>query len=163
MEFVQGSLYFVSDEFFDIVQDSKLMVNYETTRRPHYYAVRDKKTSLLWMIPCSSRVDKYKSIIADRRKRNKTTIGIRIARAQNVEMVMLLQNMFPVRECYVTDRYFRGGEPMMIANRRLVEEIEKDVARVIMMMRHGVKLFGGQPDAMRIEKLMLEELAQAEE
>ena len=51
---------------------------------------------------------------------------------------------------------------MMIANRRLVEEIEKAVARVIMMMRHGVKLFGGQPDAMRIEKLMLEELAQAE-
>ena len=32
---------------------------------------------------------------------------------------------------------------MMIANRRLVEEIEKAVARVIMMMRHGVKLFGG--------------------
>lgn len=157
VEFVQGSLYFISDRFFEVVNDPNLMVNYQTTKRPHYYAVRDPDTSLLWMIPRSSRVEKYRRIINERKRRHKTTKGIHLVRIQGMEMALLLQNMFPVRECFIDSRYFRGGQPVMIANPKTIQAIEKDVKQVIMMFRHHVKFFPGQPDALRIERIMLED------
>ena len=53
MEYIPGHVYFVKDEFFDLVQDPYLMKNYPETKRPHYYAIQDRKTGLFWMIPCS--------------------------------------------------------------------------------------------------------------
>lgn len=31
--------------------------------RPHYYCYEDKGTGLYWMIPLSSKIDKYKKIV----------------------------------------------------------------------------------------------------
>ena len=58
MEIVTGSLYFVSDEFFAKIQDPYLKVNYEDTKRPHYFAFRDCQTGLYWLVPCSSKIEK---------------------------------------------------------------------------------------------------------
>lgn len=62
MEIRQGYSYHIKDEFFDKVQDKYLMRNKENGNyRPHFYAIQDKKNqSLYWMIPISSRVEKYK-------------------------------------------------------------------------------------------------------
>jgi hypothetical protein len=68
VEYIPGHVYFVKDEFFDLVQDPYLMKYYPETKRPHYYAIQDRKTGLFWMIPCSSKVDKYKGIIARQKK-----------------------------------------------------------------------------------------------
>mgnify|MGYP000382426627 CR=1 FL=1 len=46
MELLKGNLYFITDEFFERVGDPYLKINYETSMRPHYFAVRDKKTAL---------------------------------------------------------------------------------------------------------------------
>lgn len=163
MELVQGSLYFISDDFFEKVEDSNLMVNYATIKRPHYYAVRDVKTGLLWMIPCSSRVEKYQRIIHDRKNRHRSTLGLRIVKIRGEKTVLLFQSMFPIREKYIVGRYFRAGMPVLVANPETVEIIERQANRVITFIRRGIHFFPDQPDAMRIEKLMLEELAQAEE
>lgn len=64
MEFdiIQGYSYHIKDEFFNIVNDKALMSNKENHHyRPHYYAVKDKKSdNILWMIPISSKTEKYK-------------------------------------------------------------------------------------------------------
>ena len=49
MEYIPGHVYFVKDEFFDLVQDPYLMKNYPETKRPHYYAIQDRKTGLFWV------------------------------------------------------------------------------------------------------------------
>ena len=94
MELLQGSLYFIGDDFFEKVEDSNLMVNYATTPRPHYYAVRDVKMGLLWRIPCSSRVEKYQRIIHDRKNRHRSTLGVRIVKIRGEKTVLLFQSMF---------------------------------------------------------------------
>lgn len=38
MEILTGSLYFVSDAFFTKIADPYLKINYENTKRPHYFA-----------------------------------------------------------------------------------------------------------------------------
>ena len=57
MEIMTGGLYFVSDEFFAKIQDPYLKINYENTKRPHYFAFRDSKTVLLFqdMFPVITR------------------------------------------------------------------------------------------------------------
>ena len=159
MSIEQGRFYFISDAFFEKIGDPNLMTNYTTTKRPHYYAIRDEKTSLIWMIPCSSRVNKYKRIIEDRKRRNKTTLGIKIVRIRGEESVLLLQSMFPVREKYIVGEYIRAGMPVVISGEKIDRKIEKDAKRVIMMFRRGMRFFPDQPDAMRIEQMMLDELS----
>ena len=55
----QGHIYHIKNEFFELVNDKKLMANKENDHyRPHFFAVQDRKNSeIFWMIPMSSRVD----------------------------------------------------------------------------------------------------------
>ena len=63
MIYQEGYVYHIKDEYFEKVQDSNLMQNKEGgTYRPTFYCLRDNKTSLLWMVPLSSRVEKFKAI-----------------------------------------------------------------------------------------------------
>jgi hypothetical protein len=58
-----GYAYYIKDSFFEKVQDNKLMANKENGNfRPTYYCMKDESTQLLWVVPMSSRIEKYQSI-----------------------------------------------------------------------------------------------------
>ena len=63
MDLKYGHIYFISDEFFKKVNDPYLKINYEKTSRPHYFGIKDNKTSLYWLAPLSSKIDKFEKII----------------------------------------------------------------------------------------------------
>ena len=63
MKIDAGNLYFVSNKFFTKVNDPYLKINYENTKRPHYFAFLDKETGLYWLVPCSSKVEKIEHLI----------------------------------------------------------------------------------------------------
>lgn len=46
MEISPGILCFVSDEFFMKVNDPYLKINYDETKRPHYFVIKDLLTEL---------------------------------------------------------------------------------------------------------------------
>lgn len=53
--------------FFDKINDKGLMINYENGKaRPTYFTIKDR--DILWFIPLSSKVSKYKPII--KKKKN---------------------------------------------------------------------------------------------
>ena len=108
--------------FFERVGDPYLKINYETSMRPHYFAVRDKKTALYWMVPCSTRIEKFERILAKKRAQNKPTDTIKIVRIQGHPTALLFQDMFPISLKYIEKRYFRGGDPVFIDSERLVKE-----------------------------------------
>ena len=61
MKIETGYLYHIKDEFFDIINDENLMTNHERgNKRPTYFTIRDN--DILWFIPLSSKVEKYKKI-----------------------------------------------------------------------------------------------------
>ncbi len=158
MEIIIGNFYFVSDSFFEKVGDSNLKINYETTKRPHYFALRDKKTSLLWLVPCSTKVEKFEKIIEKRKQYKRPNDTIKIVIVQDKKTVLLLQDMFPINEKYISNQYIRGGQPVKIADTNVVADIERSARRVIILLRQGVKFTPTQPDVIRIEQFMLEEL-----
>lgn len=78
MEIVAGNIYFVSDSFFQKVSDPYLKINYDTTKQPHYFAFQDAETSLYWLVLCSSKIEKFERILAQKKERSKPTDSIRI-------------------------------------------------------------------------------------
>ena len=72
MEVKQGYSYHIKDCFFSDVSDSSLMSNKENGNyRPHYYAIEDSgNKDIFWMVPISSKVEKYKKMITSKIKMN---------------------------------------------------------------------------------------------
>ena len=53
----------IKDSYFNKVNDNKLMANKENGNfRPTYYCFKDTQTSLLWVVPMSSKYKKYEKI-----------------------------------------------------------------------------------------------------
>ena len=158
MNIIAGQMVFVSDEFFEKVNDPFLKINYEHTKRPHYFAFRDAVSSLYWLVPCSSRIEKFEAVVQQRKERRKPSDGIRIVKVQNEKTALLFQDMFPVTERYIHSQYIRGGQLVRIADPKTIAELEKHAGKVIGLLRCGIRFTPTQPDAIRIENLMLNEL-----
>ena len=58
---IKTGFYIIKDNFFDIVNDPFLKGN-KQGNRPHYYCFEDLKTGIYWIIPMSSKLEKYKKI-----------------------------------------------------------------------------------------------------
>lgn len=64
------------------------------TYRPTFYCLRDNKTSLLWMVPLSSRVEKFKAIHDKQVTKYRKCLTIVLGEFDGKEAAFLLQNMF---------------------------------------------------------------------
>ena len=74
MKVKTGYIYHIKDEFFDKINDKGLMINHENGRaRPTYFTIKDKE--ILWFIPLSSKVHKYKPII-DKKLKNTVSVNL---------------------------------------------------------------------------------------
>ena len=158
MEIMTGNLYFVSDEFFARIQDPYLKVNYEDTKRPHYFAFKDSKTGLYWLVPCSSKIEKFERLVQKKHEQHKPTDTIKMVKVFDRKTVLLFQDMFPVITRYIDDQYIKGGQPVKIADPKLIQELEKNAKKIINLLHRGVRFTPTQPDIIKIEKIMLEEL-----
>lgn len=159
MKVILGCLYFVSDDFFEKANDPYLKQNYETTKRPHYFAIKDNQTNLFWLVPCSSKIEKFEDILTKKAKQGKPTDTIKIVQIQNKKIVLLFQDMFPISEKYIAQQYIRGKQPVYIADPKIVNELQKTATKVIKLIRRGVKFTPTQPDALFIEKMIMKELS----
>ena len=158
MKITAGHFYFVADSFFEKVKDPYLKINYEYTYRPHYFPFADKNTGLLWLVPCSSKIEKFEKIIAKKKAQHKPVDAIKIITLFGDKTVLLFQDMFPVTEAYISNEYIKGGHSVKIADTNTVAMLEKTASKIVRMIHKGVKFTPTQPDAIRIERLMLEEL-----
>ncbi len=62
MDYQEGYVYHIKDEYFIKANDLNLMQNKENGNyRPTFYCMRDEKTALLWLVPLSSRIEKFQA------------------------------------------------------------------------------------------------------
>ena len=74
--------------------------------RPHYYCFEDSVSGLYWMIPLSSRIDKYKKIVENKKKAGKPCDIIHIVKLDDDrESAFLIQDMFPITDEYIEREY----------------------------------------------------------
>lgn len=154
MEIKTGYLYHIKDEFFNKVNDENLMSNHERgKKRPTYFTIKDK--DILWFIPLSSKVEKYKKIITQKKEKYGFCNTIQIANIFEKETAILLQNAFPTLEKYIDHIHTINGEPA-----KLSEVLEKNIVTnfkyLLKLNERGHKVFFTDVD--KLKKQMLEEL-----
>lgn len=157
MKIIPGSLYFVSDDFFSKIQDPYLKINYNTTKRPHYFAFQDNDTGLFWLVPCSSKTAKFESLIKKKQEQHKPTDTIKIVKLFGKKTVLLFQDMFPITSRYIENQYIKGGQPVRIGNPDVIDDLSKTAQKTIKLLHRGIRFTPTQSDVNRIEQLMLEE------
>ena len=123
--------------------------------RPHYYCFEDSVSGLYWMIPLSSRIDKYKKIVENKKKAGKPCDIIHIVKLDDDrESAFLIRDMFPITDEYIEREYTIAGNHLMLTSEHTVKEIEQKARKVLGMLKRGVKFTPTQPDVMKIiEKL----------
>ena len=157
MIYQEGYVYHIKDEYFEKVQDDKLMQNKENgTYRPTFFCLRDPKTSLLWMIPLSSRVKKFKAIHDKQIARYGKCLTIVLGEFDGKEAAFLLQNMFPVTEYYLDHVHTRNNNPVPVKH-SVHRTISTNMKQIRQLLARGKKVVF--PDITRLETIMLEELA----
>ncbi len=138
--------------FFDDMDEPYLKGNKEGNR-PHYYCYEDSVTGLYWMIPLSSRIDKYKKIVENKKKAGKQCDIIHIVKLDDDrESAFLIQDMFPITEAYVEREYTIAGNHLMLTSEHTVKDIEQKARKVVGMLKRGVKFTPTQPDVMKMIK-----------
>ena len=156
MEYKKGYLYHIKDEYFAKANDDKLMQNKEGgSFRPTFYCYRDEKTSQLWMVPLSSRVEKYRAYHDKRVKKYGSCLTIVIGDYAGRESAFLLQNMFPITEYYIDHIHLVKDVPTPVS-RAISKAIETNLKQLLRLHRRGKKVV--YPDIDRLEQLMLAEL-----
>ncbi len=154
MKVQTGYLYHIKDDFFDRINDKSLMINHENGHsRPSYLAIKDDK--ILWFIPLSTKVDKYKSIIEKKVKKFGSCKTILIKKIADRESVILIQNAFPTIEKYVKSKHTIDGKVVKISD-AVKREIIDDFQYMLSLKIEGLNLFFTNID--KIKEIMLEEL-----
>ena len=148
----QGQFYFIADEFYGIYdKEKKLMQNKEMVDgishdRPCFYAFPDSNNAaVLWCVPVSSKVDKYKGIYA-KKLENQRQRGVKRPKCNTIrfgeimgrERAFLIQNMFPITPKYIAGVYINKATNSAV---RISELTEKDIIenalQVLKLVFHG--------------------------
>lgn len=157
MKIEEGKFYFLKDCFFEKMKDSNLSNNKDNgNKRPCYYCFRDKrKEKLLWFVPISSKVDKYKRIYKEKLKKYKRVDTLVFGKVSGEERVFLIQNMFPTIEKYIEEVYIRKDNKVAVTN-KLEREIKEKANLVLEIAQKGKKVVF--PDIIKMKEILLKEL-----
>ncbi len=146
MNINEGYFYFIKDSFFDIMADKELMQNKENgNKRPCYYCIKSKKhNNIIWFIPVSTKIDKYREIY-NRKIQKQIKLGknpsvdtIVFGYIANTYSAFLIQNMFPITLEYIESQYIKNKVPVKVANKLNIELINK-VNKVLNLYNKGMK------------------------
>ena len=147
---VERGFYIIKDQFFKDMNDMYLKGNKEANR-PHYYCFKEEKVGLYWMIPLSSKVEKYKRIMNQKIERKKPCDIIHIIKLDNgKESAFLIQDMFPITEKYIERKYTIANNHLRVTSEHSAIEIEKKAKKVMNMLKKGIKFTPTQPDILKI-------------
>ena len=157
MEFKEGYVYHIKDSYFEKVNDDKLMRNKENGNfRPTFYCLKDQRTSLLWVVPMSSRVEKYQAIVNKQTERYGESLGIYIGTFDGKPSAFLIQNMFPITDKYLDHIHTRNGNPVPVKE-SVKSEVKSRMQKARRLVARGKNVVF--PDILRLEKLMLDEIS----
>lgn len=150
--------YIIKDAFFEDMAEPYLKGN-KNGNRPHYYCYEDSASGLCWMIPLSSRIDKYKKIVDGKKKDGKPCDIIHIVKLDDDrESAFLIQDMFPITEEYVEREYTIAGNHLMLTSEHTVKDIEQKARKVVGMLKRGIKFTSTQPDVKKMIKKLTEKI-----
>lgn len=111
-----GKFYFIKDEFFEIFSEYNLMENKENgTKRPCYFCFRDNyNKEIIWFVPISTKYEKYQKIFETKKRKRHKVYNFVFGEVVGKQSVFLIQNLFPTKECYISEKYTTDNKDVEI-------------------------------------------------
>lgn len=159
----QAQLYFLSDQYYQDFPDNKLMQNKDVVNgvphnRPCFFAFEDSKISdIYWIVPISSKYEKYKRIEQDKIKKYGCCNTIRFGTVLGRNTAFLIQNMCPATGKYLTAYIDKNNRPVKIDG-RVASDVEKNARNALAMAKRGAKVIF--PDVFKIYNGLKQQLQQ---
>lgn len=150
---VQAQLYFLENQYYQDFPDDKLMKNKDMMdgalhNRPCFFAFEDSKIpDIYWIVPISSRVEKFKQIKQDKIKKYGHCNTIRFGIVLGRNTAFLIQNMCPATSKYLTAYIDKKECPVRIDD-RLAADVERHARSALAMAKRGAKVIF--PDVFQI-------------
>lgn len=157
-----AQLYFLSDQYYVDFPDDKLMKNKDVIEgvphnRPCFFAFHDSKIpEIYWIVPISSKIEKFKQLEQGKIKKYGRCNTIRFGTVLGRETAFLIQNMCPATKKYLTAYIDKNKQPIRIDD-RVATDIEKNARAVLGMAKRGAKVIF--PDIFKIYHDLEEQLA----
>lgn len=110
------------------------------TKRPCYFCFKDKEDKdIIWFVPISTKFDKYERIYNNKKTKRSKVYNFVFGEVLGKKAAFLIQNIFPVTDKFVQQKYKTGGKDVEIA-----ETTKKKVIaysrQVIHMAEHGINI-----------------------
>lgn len=109
----------------------------KSEKRPYYLAVRGD--DIMWLVPLSSKVDKYTLAIEryEQKHGKGNCIFYYIAKIKRKDSVFLIGDVIPVTEEYIKKPFTVGGKPFVIENTHIIKQIKSRLSRYLTLVRAG--------------------------
>ena len=139
-----GHFYFIKDSFYEQLPDCKLMTNKGNDLegvhgRPCHFCFEYE--NYYWMVPISSRIEKFERIYNDKIEKRGKCDGIRFGYVNGEKRAFLIQNTLPVTAKYIDSEYTieKGSVPVTI-NEDLRKELNGLLRKVIRLYSRGINI-----------------------
>ena len=149
----EAQLYFLLDQYYIDFPDDKLMRNKENGRsRPCFFAFRDSRyPGILWIVPISSRAEKYRLIEKSKMEKYGKCNTIRFGTVLGREAAFLIQNMCPATEEYLQAYLDKYQNPIRIEE-KTAEDVIRNAKEVLGIARRGARVIF--PDVFTILRIL---------
>ena len=166
LEMSEWQFCFISDKYYEDFPNHNLMQNKEAVDgvvadRPCFFAFRDAThKDILWLVPISSKYEKYKPIYDKNIQKYQRCQFIRFGEVLGKQAAFLIQNMCPVTNKYIREIYVdKNNVPIKIDN-RIAEDVISNAKDILAKVNRGAKLIF--TDVFAIKKVLLAELENPE-
>jgi len=149
-----GKLYFVKDEFYQKFKNCGLLENKETIngkphQRPCCYLFKFDDSNIYWMIPVSSKIEKYEYQYQHSMEKYGMCDNISFGYVLGKKNAFLPQNMFPITAEYISNIYLDPNTKLPIGvNKKLMAELNAKARKKFRYNQQGKKF--GLTDIMKI-------------
>ena len=158
MQPTRNGFCFLNDKYFTDFPDSKLMSNHGKGQgRPCFFCMHDKQNpDIMWLIPVSTKVQKYSAVMQKKIDRHGNCHTIVIGKAAGKQSAFLIQNMCPVTQNYIQNQYILNGKPVRIPE-SLAKEIRIKAQRTMRIYQTNKMVIF--PDIDKIKTALIAQLA----
>lgn len=138
MKLTEHGLYIVKDDYFRDFPSSGWLQN-KGESRPHYFAVTDP-SGMTWMIPLSSKVEKYRDLInkVEQKRGAGKCVYYHIGIVSGKESAFVISDMFPITPKYVRHPYTVNQIPYVMRDDKLTRKLRSKALKYIKLLEQGV-------------------------
>lgn len=152
MKIISNGFYILKDEYFLDMKDPYLKNN-KDGKRPFYFCLEGcfKGKKIYWMIPLSSKVNKFRNIMINRQVNHKPNDGLFICKLPSGrKSAFLIQDIFPITDKYIKREYTLGGNHMILKREKDIKIIKKKSTKIIRLILRGIKILPTSPNVLKI-------------